>query len=75
MVLNPADTPKMVPVISIVATVVVLLLQVPPGVASVRIADVPTQTEAEPVIGAGDCAKAVTHSRSAIRVRCSCFIK
>ena len=49
----PADTPDTVPELPIVATAVLLLLQVPPDVTSLRVIDDPEQTEEEPVILAG----------------------
>jgi hypothetical protein len=51
----PADTPVTWPVVrpgvSAVATAVLLLLQLPPAVVSVRVMERPAHTAASPVIG------------------------
>jgi len=54
-VLVPADTPVATPVEeTIVATDVVLLVQMPPDVASDRAIVAPAQTERVPLIAAGN---------------------
>lgn len=54
MMATPGETPVTTPVnIPTVATDVLLLVQVQPTVASLRVVDVPTQIVVEPVIGAG----------------------
>ncbi len=54
MVVLPAATPVAIPVAEpMVATVVVLLLQVPPDVPSVSVVDEPAQTPALPAIASG----------------------
>ena len=55
MIVVPAATPNTVPDTT-VAAVVALLLQEPPGVASVRVILLLIQTCEEPIIGATDCA-------------------
>ena len=54
MVAVPADTPVTVPVLPTVATVVVVLLQAPPVVASLNPVVDPAQTVAVPVIVPAD---------------------
>ena len=55
MVVVPVATPVAIPVAEpMVATVVVLLLQVPPDVPSVSVVDEPIQTPELPAIAAGD---------------------
>jgi hypothetical protein len=49
----PADTPVTTPLLLIVATDVVALLQVPPGVTSDNVLVDPAQTFAVPVMAAG----------------------
>ena len=53
MVTVPADTPHMVPLVPIVATVVALLLQVPPDVASLSVVHAPTQMLEAPEMADG----------------------
>jgi hypothetical protein len=54
MVAVPGANPVTQPVvISTVATDVLLLLQVPPGVASTRPTEVPLHVDVDPAIGAG----------------------
>ena len=50
MVAVPALTPVITPELLMVATLVVLLVQVPPVVAVVNVVVFPTQTSAVPVI-------------------------
>lgn len=52
MVTVPAETPVTSPVVLTVATEGLLLLHEPPGVASLRRVDAPTQVDELPVIGA-----------------------
>ena len=54
MVAVPADTPFTIPVVPIVATAVLLLLQVPPAVASVKGMVWPWHTPVGPAIATGD---------------------
>lgn len=57
----PAKTPVTKPVaISIVATLVLLLVQVPPGVAFAKAVVAPTHNDAVPVIAAGDGMTVIT---------------
>ena len=53
MVAVPALTLVIVPVVPIVATVVGLLLQVPPAVASLTVIVEPMQTDVPPLIAVG----------------------
>jgi hypothetical protein len=53
MIEVPNDTPVTVPDVPTVATLVLLLAQVPPAEASVRLMVEPTQTPVDPVITAG----------------------
>ena len=53
MVNVPAATPVTTPVVLIVATEVLLLLHVPPAVASVKLVVNPIHTDAVPVMVAG----------------------
>ena len=54
MVGVPAATPVTIPeLVPIVASAMLLLVQVPPVVASVNVIDEPTQTAVEPAIDAG----------------------
>jgi hypothetical protein len=55
MVAKPALTPLTTPVAApTVAMPVALLLQVPPGVASLNVVDAPTHMNAVPVMGEGN---------------------
>jgi hypothetical protein len=55
MVVVPCELPVSTPVpATIVATAVLLLLQVPPGVALVRVTVLPTHTLAGPLIAPGN---------------------
>ena len=54
MVAVPADTPVTMPVVPTVATVVAVLLQVPPVVASLNPVVAPAQTVAVPVMVPAD---------------------
>jgi len=54
MVVVPADTPLTAPPVPTVATVVLLLLHVPPAVASVNEVILPAHTARVPVMGAGE---------------------
>lgn len=69
----PLDMPVITPVlIPMVAMPGVVLVHVPPGVASVSVAELPTHIMVGPVIGA--CALDKMHMNSASNVRLRCFI-
>ncbi len=60
MVSAPAATPVTIPPVLTVATEVLLLLHVPPEVASESVMDDPSQTDAEPPIAAGNGLTVIT---------------
>jgi hypothetical protein len=49
----PAETPQSVPVLPMVATDTLLLLQVPPDMASLSVVQRPAQTDGTPLMAAG----------------------
>ena len=60
MVTAPADTPVTTPVELTVAMDVLLLLHVPPGVASASVVDDPMHTVLLPVMAAGPAVTVIT---------------